>query len=288
MKLNELDYIERNIKIPSTYLRRIIETYMFGDRPLESLMISMAGITSHTGREMSAIVYSKIPRKIAEYKSARSIHHPNFRIVPSLGDLKSVQDPEFYNSDLYKDYINKPGGPYLVLPLVHIHTHPEGMSFTSENDLINSKKRYKEEIYLGSGKIRIINPTLNIIIGVSPYPGNPNPSAHSFTFYQLNGNQSALESFIRNYKKHHSKANEKTIDINHFNKDDPLTEVFMRELKDAKVCDYLHFPSVNNNLNHSKSLFSKHKNTGNYYINKKHLTKIASKFNYNLKVTRIY
>ncbi|HLC78245.1 MAG TPA: hypothetical protein VJH92_03915 [Candidatus Nanoarchaeia archaeon] len=279
------------ISISPSYLAKIISGGMYGEKHLEGMLLSMAHMTSQTGREVSAVVYSKMSRRDESKKTKRSLNFLDFRIVPSLGNFHSVPDPAFYNSALYQDFIHDGKGkdissPSLVLPLVHVHTHPSTNSFPSKEDLLNAGVKYQEEIDFGTfGKVRTANPTLNIIIGTSGYPGNPSPNAHEFTFYQLNGYMSLLDSFVRDYDDHHAKSRKDTTLKSSFGDKTPLTKDFMEKLKAAGVCKYLHFPASDSRDGDSRSLFVKDEFRG-ATIPQKNLAKIGSHFAYEIKFRR--
>lgn len=290
---------QREITIPGAYLRRIIEPQMHGDVNLEAMLVSLPGITAQTGREMSTVEYSAIPRDIEQAKSIRSrvIQFSEVVIVPSLGNFKSVPEPEFYGSEWYNSFwLDKSGNPEIVVPLIHVHTHPDSSSYTSEGDLKNAVHRSRSltnRFSILGVEFALVNPTLNIIVGRSDLPGNLHPSGYSFTFYQLTGDTGKIDDFINRYEANHSIA-----------KDRPgkskgklsLTEAFMEVLKEAGVCKYLHFPARNETrFDTSRTLFfdeltpspkpDKYDQPG--HIRRKHLEKIASIFGYKMGIQRL-
>ncbi|GEM_PF-5848926 len=165
----------------------------------------------------------------------------------------------------------------LVVPIIHVHTHPDGNPYTSRKDLLNAKERSEAVVELGGALLKFSNPTLNLIIGASPLPGNSDPARHNFTFYQLTNGKSAVDDFVREYDRQHTEAQAETSRASMAHDDTKLTRNFMDRLETAGVCKYLHFPA-----NSPKSLFRK----GADGISKKDLDKITSTFAYKIGVEK--
>ncbi len=109
LRISDLNEGANEVDLTSLFLKRIFSAQMYMDKSLERMMPTMAEMTSQTGREVSAVVYVKVPRDLKRAKSIRStvLTFPDFRIIPSLGDFESVQEPEFFNSPLYREWIKK-------------------------------------------------------------------------------------------------------------------------------------------------------------------------------------
>lgn len=239
--------------------------------------MTAADFTALTNREISFILYSSFPSNPEEYKSIRSISelwHVHRIAVPSIGERYSVPDP-ILSREIYKDElgIGKPEGEELYLPIFHLHTHPNSHSYPSEPDLINARQRFEMEF--GNGRVKVRNPTINVINNNSNRAGfGARAKGDSQFFYQLRENFDKFDQFMKSYGL--------TLEMALNNNPHFPAEVFAQEMEKSGA-----FKAVAYSSNSLLELV--HNQFATYYpIKKQTQKKLGRKFAYAITAKRIW